>query len=498
MRRLLAGVAREVIPHLTELTNQLDHELLLTQIGSYLGKGRLPVAVTGAEFPTALLAACERWWGGLEALLSAIESIGLMDDVMTFAYGEIQRALVPGALTVDERLELRELLEDPPTFALAPSYDAETLRHIPKKSQHDWISVASALDIVMVNGQERPPILTYFGKVVVNNPDWTALSGWYEAALDRRHLRDEAGLRHGPAVAGVLETEVFVMVRVAEEWDPQLEQHMYTLTGWLYKDSETHWKEEGWPATEASELRHRVEEMLGVLLTQVPRLGWSRPTIEFLLPWSKIHEDVEEWSLRKPGQDRGTGRSAAESAISKFAPVVVRSLERLQYPRVVELRNRWRHASDGAVIWLRALQEDPPAEDELYLCDCGNTEELSYKLLYGDPATVCVGVLDWPSCGAAGRAQGNRDNEIDGIFAAFDAGIPMVIWSREDCDTNELRATVLRLRDDRRLHELPDAVRLWRGQGKALGIRRAVTLLYDNPNRGPVAMDELAAPRMAQ
>jgi hypothetical protein len=175
-----------------------------------------------------------------------------------------------------------------------------------------------------------------------------------------------------------------------------------------------------------------------------------------LVPMPLLDMDVDELPVRIAGSVRPIGRTC---------PVVVRSLDRIvESGWRVPWRDRWRELRDRgefydaqAILWVGQASGGEP-----------------------DPAMVCA-ALTYDRCCSP--------SEDPLLLAALRAGMPVVLWHREDgrADRREALEQVLR---GRGLRELPDVVlsqRIAAGRplARADHAGHGLVLLWDDPDRVP-------------
>ncbi|MDF2258796.1 VMAP-C domain-containing protein [Streptantibioticus ferralitis] len=186
-------------------------------------------------------------------------------------------------------------------------------------------------------------------------------------------------------------------------------------------------------------------------------------TVEFCLPLSLVNQPVAEWC-----------RSPAGTAKPVDCQVIVRSLERLRSPG-------W-HAS-----WHRRWTHLMHEEADVRLPD--TSPEVSVQ----DEPDVSALVLSAPPDAEEGRNE---------LMAAIRAGVPAILWHRENCSARSFQLSVERLLFQGSLKDLPS--RIGRLQHTAATEQsddaialRDVTLLWDDPSRPLPTMNPLVAPREA-
>ncbi|RRR74920.1 MAG: CHAT domain-containing protein [Candidatus Viridilinea halotolerans] len=242
------------------------------------------------------------------------------------------------------------------------------------------------------------------------------------------------------------------------------------LDAWLFPDLERPLaiREPGTLATVMARLTQLVHEAQQSTTAEL----W----VEFLLPHEIIHCDVDQWCIELGSRIR------RERPIGKKYPVVVRSLDRIEYcQREAHLRLRWQerwqqlqnlqaNALDQAIITvdMRAVACIDRVERDLGL---DRNKEKVILLL-----------------------TAFTTDKLDDLFVfldlALEFGLPAVLLTRRGCgnpsDTaHELKRAIA----DDRFENLPYVVKDQRTQAEAEDhIGHALTLLWDNPQRIPPSM----------
>lgn len=220
------------------------------------------------------------------------------------------------------------------------------------------------------------------------------------------------------------------------------------------------------------ELEHQVERLIEE--TEVEWTDHVGPiVIEFILPWELLNADVDWWRMETD--------SPRPIVLAMDYPVVVRSLERHRTPRWHRTwQRRWQqlqiHPAGSLVRWSR-----PNGDDYL------NRLETELK---ADDRVVCL-VLSEPPARLGERGQQE-------VFAALRAGLPVIIWHRNNCGAPAFRRAVSDLVAEGGLAELPARARRLRQRALQLDpalrtdhVGRHLTVLWDDPERRP---DLLGAP----
>jgi hypothetical protein len=156
-------------------------------------------------------------------------------------------------------------------------------------------------------------------------------------------------------------------------------------------------------------------------------------------------------------------------------PVVIRSLERLRTPRWHRAwHQRWQRLQAAPattrVYWSRPSGEDYFTRLETEL----KSDERVVSLILSEPPTVA-----------------NRTGQQE-VEAALRAGLPVIVWHRQDCTSPAFREGVTRLISDAGLAQLPARAKELRLEALRLEpkvrqdhIGRHLTVLWCDPERKP-------------
>lgn len=248
----------------------------------------------------------------------------------------------------------------------------------------------------------------------------------------------------------------------------RIEADHYYLSHWRQSDSE------GWHPVRGETVRLARDELPGAVerLIEEVEERWAelrQPVIlEFVLPWELLNEPVEWWSKESD--------SPSPTPLALDYPVVVRSLERLQraawhrpwHKKWRQLRER---PADSHPHWSR------PGQDGAYFFHLE-------RELKEDLHAVCL-VLSEPPGDDSGT--GRRE-----ILAGLRAGVPAMVWHRNDCSDPMFQDAIGEILEDRGLGSLAERVGKWRKEALALGpggwdqhVGRHLAILLDDPERKP-------------
>ncbi|MEU4761909.1 hypothetical protein AB0H12_01565 [Actinosynnema sp. NPDC023794] len=194
------------------------------------------------------------------------------------------------------------------------------------------------------------------------------------------------------------------------------------LSHWL------HWEGHGWHGRRRGDAAVRREDLEGevdrVIATLEAELGVtpaaetvSAIVIEFVLPWEMVNTAVEFWPKASP--------SDATVPLAVDHPVLVRSLERARAQRYwLAWKRRWSAVSgEGA---------------RPYWSLADGVRDLTGMAVELHDASIVSLVLSEPPGDRRGRAW-------DEAAMALRAGIPIIIWDREDCSSSHFHEAVTSL-----------------------------------------------------
>ncbi|GGO92360.1 hypothetical protein GCM10012280_42360 [Wenjunlia tyrosinilytica] len=193
--------------------------------------------------------------------------------------------------------------------------------------------------------------------------------------------------------------------------------------------------------------------------------------LEFFLPWELLNAPVEWWAKET--------RSDLPSPLIGDYPIIVRSLERLRMRKWHRpWRQRWQHLTNRPAD-SRAHWSNPVGEDHV--------QRLEMELKADDHLVSLV--LSEPPLPDGGTGQQE-------VLVALRAGLPVIIWNREDCSTEAFRAVVAELLADAGLANLPGHARQLKLDASRLDpvhpasrAARNLTVLWDDPGRQPGGRD---------
>lgn len=242
----------------------------------------------------------------------------------------------------------------------------------------------------------------------------------------------------------------------------------YRLTSWHQLGVTEEWQpERGLDRTGAlADIKEAVAELMeGIEQDWAPQ----EPTIyvEFVLPEELLNLDVDQWAW-------DTDYRMPEPIGCHFH-VVIRSLERMTTQKWHRpWYRRWRQLQDQLVTY------GAIARDSGYWsmsADDASTRRIMSDFERG-PALVALVPSAPPVAGTAGSQE---------VAAGFRKGVPVMIWHRENCRSDEFIAAVTSMLHGDDPHDIQERVRLMRLNGFAAGtdthVGTHLTLLWDDPLR---------------
>jgi hypothetical protein len=238
-----------------------------------------------------------------------------------------------------------------------------------------------------------------------------------------------------------------------------------------------HWDAKGWvpqrlgdTLVRRDDLEHEIDAVIAELETELGKAAnvdhLTTICLEFVVPWDFLNTPIEFW--RKQTMSDDTVPLAVDH------PVVLMSLDRLRAARHrLAWRQRWASLSEQSIA-NRPYWSKPSGVDYFTMLSA---------TLEADDQIVSL-VLSEP--------PGSRDGMAWREAAmAFKAGIPAVIWDREDCSATHFRDAVDTMLKDGAIFELPqrvaelrrDALRLSEPHHHHAG--HSIAILFDDPDRLP-------------
>jgi vWA-MoxR associated protein C-terminal domain/vWA-MoxR associated protein middle region 0/Effector-associated domain 2 len=429
----------------------------------------------------AIVRACAGHPGALRGIVSFVEFFEAgnpdVDDLRELVEGLDPETVLRG----DERTGLGALLAE----VVCPYPEALYWNAVgpvgppPTSSRRDLIGLAQDLeDAVEVDG--LPPLLVFVELVAVQSPAHAgALRAWVDHYADLRGIDPARIARLRAAVAertGDPPAQSYLVV-LLDPFGPDHRQ--YLLSAWYQRGNESVRLRHGAGPRDIQDVQREVDD----LLTREPQVTRDRAaqlTVEVILPRQLIDREVDQWPLTPADFPRPLGVQH---------PVAVRCLERHRDPSMYRpWRQKWERfkahcddpdAAGTAIRWIKSIGTVDPGQLLSQLMD--------------DEAVVCV-VLAFPP--STGRGLG-----YDEFAAAIHAGVPLLMWCRDERNATDFEEEIRQLIGEQGLTRLRELVHGHRRQAHSdevpdhLG--RHLTLLWDDADRFPED-DKLVAPETRQ
>ncbi|KAA2265117.1 hypothetical protein F0L68_05510 [Solihabitans fulvus] len=264
------------------------------------------------------------------------------------------------------------------------------------------------------------------------------------------------------------------VVYLVIQLDPDpTDRDQFMLTHWRQWDA-SGWRPQRQPGVAVSrrDLEREIDRLISDLECELGT-GLAKPQVgsiflEFVVSWEMLNTPIEFW--RKASMSSDTVPLAVDH------PVVLRSLDRMRATRHhLAWRRRW-GALSGQSVANRPYWSQPSGLEYF--------TRLAAELSANEHIVSMV--LSEP--------PGDRDSVAwREVTMAFRAGIPAILWDREDCSGEEFREAVGAMLSDGELHQLPqrvaalrrDALRTSEPASRSRHAGRSIALLWDDPDRLP-------------
>jgi hypothetical protein len=430
----------------------------------------------------SLLRACQDYPGGIRALATVVRSFYRESRPM-IELDELIECLFPDELLdALEREQLVSLLSDvePRLLQIAcryagpPSWLATTL------DWNDPAAVARRLESCVSRPGAPPPLLVFV--------DFVAHQLDAVRSAEQHRWIDDVGTRADLSINKLRELCLSASVRLAEarrfyfivHLQPDgIDPNSYLMSVWLQQhlSVEEPLHRDDTPITLAE-----VEGLLPELLGQAHAalgVGAGELTLEFILPRSLIGHPIDQWQVDRVFPHR----------LGTSYPVVVRSLDRLGSRGLHGTwRSKWRWLADNghregpeAIYWLPGPWPKAP-------------EALRASLLRDDSLVALA--MAFPP-------EDSFQLKPDEFTAALYAGMPVVMWCRDNEVSARFEPEIRELLGGHGLVELPIQVLQLRQKADELEetasiLGRHLTLLWDDADRIPQSFSRtkrLRAPR---
>lgn len=419
---------------------------------------------------------CRRHADGLATLMVVLERIEQGSKHVVALRDVMREMTTPRLWSLEERDSLFRLLDGAVLPDVAEIYHSVVGLAAPSLSARaTYVDVLSALETLNADPSGIPRPLVFVERLAVKvRPELAAeLRRWSDRQAAHMGLTtqlvavrreaaetlDRTALRSRP--------EAYLVLLVQREGAAGED---YRLAHWRQLGQSTGWSPLRGPdfVGDLESVRTRVAELVEDVEEEWAHL---RPEIriEFVLPSEMINLDVDQWPWE-------TDSPISEPMGCRY-PVVVRSLERMATRKWYRWwHDRWDElhsqlGSTGAVHRESAWWSRPGSEDGLRRLTSAFART---------PKLVSLVLSAPPSADMVGR---------DEVAAGLRAGVPLILWHREKCDTAEFVAVVENLlHGDGDPDDLLERVRLARvtafEQGAVPGhVGEKLTVLLDDPVR---------------
>ncbi|MGW3960927.1 VMAP-C domain-containing protein [Amycolatopsis sp. NPDC005003] len=313
-----------------------------------------------------------------------------------------------------------------------------------------------------------PPAMVFVAQVagfLADREIAAELRRWNQRWAERTGMAE--ALRQAASRVTAPDADRLATVRLVFEFDPDpFDDSRVMLSHWRHWGDRSGFSQRlGGTPVPVADLESEVDDAIGALETTLAVGEADAPdssiVLEFILPWEMLNTPVESWR-----------RDSTAAPLGVDYPVVVRSLDRMRALRYHRAwRRRWQSLvnrdASARPYWSHAVADGPEAE------------RLAVELVHSDTVSL---VLSEPPGARGGTAW--RE-----VAAAFRAGLPVIIWDREDCAAPGFRDAVSHLVEGEPT-ELPERVaRLKRdaliAAGRQSHAGRTLVLLWDDPDHMP-------------
>ncbi|ANZ34748.1 hypothetical protein BBK82_00295 [Lentzea guizhouensis] len=441
----------DMIARTTLLASQDDRRLCLDLLSISL-KPRLQVVefTDARRHVFAIVLACGRRPDGIRALLKALRELRPdapeLDQISTLVHDMATLEL----FEADDRRTLVDLVQGTDFPQLAECYRAAAgsqATPLPP-GRHDTIDVLHRLEGMNARPDGLPPALALLEHLALHAGDILSQRLWQFSEDQAREMGLHTELL---ALRGSISADATDTVAPAEaSLVLRLQPHgvlpdQYLLSEWRQTSSTTWSPQRGRDyAGSLAELRVRAGELVA------GAEGWAENagtiSIEFILPKDLLNLPVDQWLC---ASDEVT------TPIGLNYPVSLRSLER---GRDKAKHRRWKQRWNNLQAHLQA--GDSPIDDAVHRSRLDGPRErhlqkLAAKLALVEDVVLLV-LADPP---AAGESVGRLE-----VAIALNAGVPVLVWHREDCAGKAFQTTVDDLLADGGLGKLLENVKKLRGQ----------------------------------
>jgi hypothetical protein len=455
-----------------------ERRLVVRMLADYWGT---PIPIHEDPHPVMhlfnIVETCLRRPNGLNVLAEMVERIDGGSRHMAGVHRVVDSMAVRELWPDDERELLFAVLEGLPAhdaldlYRLAAGPDAPELA-VPATYQEALI----LLETLAATTDGLPRAVVFVELIANTLPSGLAaeLRQWSERQVGLMGLTNELRLarRRTPLTRNALmstkpppHTPAYVIFLMQPEG---VDGDRFRLSHWRQLDASQDWSPDREPeyTGNLADVKHRI----AMLVENVEKM-WARyqPDIfvEFVLPRELLNLDVEQWAC-------GT-EPEMPTPIGCQYPVAVRSLERMTKPNWYRLWHaRWL-ALQNQLTDNRAI-----AVESGYWCAAGDTDSALRKIVavLQEQADLVVLLPSEPP-----QAAG-----ADEVWIGFRNGVPVMLWHRYDCRSEEFVDVVRSALHGDDSHDVRERVRRIRLRGYEAGtearhVGSHLTLLWDDPDR---------------
>ncbi len=430
----------------------------------------------------SLLRSCQDYPGGIRGLATVVRSF-YRDSRPMIELDDLIDCLFPDELLdAVEREQLVSLLSDvePRLLQIACRYAGPPSWLATNLDWNDPASVTRRLESCVCRPGTPPPLLVFV--------DFVAHQLDAVRSAEQHRWIDEVGTRVNLSVSTLRELCLPASVRLAEaqrfyfivQLQPDgIDPNSYLMSVWLQQHLSV---EEPLHRDDTPITLREVAQLLPELLGQAHAalgVGSGELTLEFVLPRSLIGHPIDQWQIDPVFPHR----------LGTSYPIVIRSLDRL---RSVELhgmwRSKWRWLADNG------HREEPDAVYWLSGPGLKAPNSLRASLLRDDSLVALA--MSFPP-------EDSFHLKHDELTAALYAGMPIVLWCRDDEMSTRFEPEIRELLGGHGLAELPTQVLQLRQKADELdelepNLGRNLTLLWDDADRVPQAFSRAKRLRAPQ
>ena len=476
---------RMLIP-MEAIMNRASRDGIIRELVQFMGSFfSVPRYERSIEDISSLIVACLGQPGALHALLDLLRR-RTSAPVMRELEAAVSRFIPEPLLTREERQTLYDTMREI-DFEAATYFYRQAVGPFGRPlspDASDAISIARALEGLSKPPNGLPHLIVFAESVAHFTEHGKAerIREWVDAHLERTNLpgrlivplRMKYANSKTPASGAC-----YLVIRLKQD---DVKGGLYQMEAWLqYQES---WE----PLIDADGRLFNLIEIsdgMDYLLHEVRQLMLHDPdpTVEFILPRHLLSLAVDAWEVG----------GVLPRRLGESYPVVVRSMERMDNGSI---HPQWQRKWNWVTV--NGDQADPFAISWLWERDARPAEQLRSDLSneYGRPACLALGYR--PSGGNLG---------FDEISIGLSAGMPIVVWCRQEYERDFLEDELNELLASRGLLQLPQHVRDYRSAAVTYGTfrtsqpepsdahpRRHLTLLYDDASRVPVTSTPIHAP----